>query len=410
MTGRADQRNLLLVSIDSLRADHCSYLPGGRDETPTLERLAKDGIACNRAIAPGPSTPEAMPATFTGHYPVEWASDGSTGLARTRVVIRRHMGARISLTERLARRGYQTAAFTPNPFTSRYFGFEAGFDEFQDFMGAAGSAGGMYGRVFERFLRGGSFASMARVMRNLWRREEVFKPWESYFEELEAWIDAAEEPWFAWVFLMDAHNPYLPGAAYRSQSWLAQTHGNYRFWRNDHETPFSPRVHERFTTAYRDAVRYADGFLDRAETAFAGEEPVTIVHGDHGEAFGEHGSYGHEPYLHPENVHVPLVIGGLGSREVARPVSLRRLPEIVEMASDGSAPDPLGRPFAVTRTDRGQDAAVYTEDTYYTRRGGSPGQLSTEASDLLERLLVADDTCQREHRYLVEAATEVTRA
>jgi arylsulfatase len=120
--------NIVLVTIDSLRADYCGYIDDDSTATPTLDRLAEEGLAFETAIAPGPSTPESMPAVFTGEYPID--GDENT-LAAWRDRIRRHMRTRDPLASRLSRAGYETAAFTPNPFTSRHFAFDQGFDRFQ---------------------------------------------------------------------------------------------------------------------------------------------------------------------------------------------------------------------------------------------------------------------------------------
>ncbi|WP_254538274.1 sulfatase [Halomarina litorea] len=379
-----DRPDIVLVSVDSLRADHCGFNGYHRNTTPNLDDLAGTGLVFENAVAPGPSTPESMPTVFTGHYPTKpevLRPSGVPDLTARRERIRSHMGARDTLAERLSRAGYETAAFTPNPFTSRQFGFDAGFDHFRDFMDADGSA--LYDRLFEGFLAGSSASSMARILRNVWRREEVFKPWETYADEAVAWARDAEGPYFLWVFLMDAHNPYMAGADHRTQSRLATFHANYRFWRESHETPFSPGVHDRLVRAYDDSVRYADAFLAHLLAELTGREgradPTVVVHADHGEAFGEHGTYGHEPYLYEENVRVPLVVADGSGRRVDDPVSLRRLPDLLAAlaASEGtdalveSMRDPSGPvgPLAVSDTRQGDRTMVRARDVKYVREG-----------------------------------------
>jgi arylsulfatase len=355
-----ERPNIVLVTVDSLRADYCGYVDGEIAATPTLDRLADDGLAFETAIAPGPSTPESMPAVFTGKYPVGDA-DGSD-LAVWKDLIGRHMRIRDPLPARLSRLGYETAAFTPNPFTSRFFGFDRGFDHFQDFLGASRTS--VYNRLFEGFLRGGSTSSLARVLVNFWQREEVFKPWEGYYDEIIEWAAGATEPYFLWVFLMDAHNPYIAGDDHRSQSRWDQFRANYRFWRESHETAFSSTIHDRLVTAYEDAVRYADSFLEQLRTDLGADDPVIVVHGDHGEAFGEHGTYGHESYLYPENVHVPLVVGNGPSGAIALPYSLRRLPTLVTGIATGTnaVSDSW---YAVSKSNQGNRLSVRIPDWMY---------------------------------------------
>jgi arylsulfatase len=406
--------NIVLVTIDSLRADYCGYVSEERDVTPTLTELATDGLAFERAIAPGPSTPESMPAIFTGTYPVG-ADDGRLATRRDR--IRQHMSARETLPKALSRRGYTTAAFTPNPFTSRHFGFAQGFDHFQDFMDDHHRRGRLYDRLFDGFLRGNSVLSLGRVLTNFWQHEEVFKSWERYYESVVEWVTRADEPYFLWVFLMDAHNPYMANAAHRSQPRWKQFHANLQFWRESHETSFDPVVHDRLVTAYEDAVQYADAFLERLQSDL-GDDPIIAVHGDHGEAFGEHGSYGHEPYLYDENVHVPLVVGNVDPGRVTAPYSLRHLPRLLTGIATG-ANVPEAEWYAVARSDRTRQRAVRTGSCTYLQNGRETvldtdgeerrSETALEAIEPLREIAegVAEATDERQR--LRDAAREVSR-
>lgn len=400
--------NVVLITIDSLRADYCGYVTGDFDATPTITRLANEGIAFERAIAPGPSTPESMPAIFTGKYPSLRAQGQALELPRYHASVRQHMATRQTIAERLQAIGYDTAAFTPNPFTSRHFGFDHGFDHFEDFMGASRETSELYTRLFRGFLKGDTTSSMMRILVNMWQREEVFKPWASYIDEVYDWIHEADPPYFVWLFLMDAHNPYLPSAAYRSQSRLAQFHANYRFWRESHETPFSPNVHERLVTAYRDAVQYADAGVKSVVSELENDNPLVVVHGDHGEAFGEHGTYGHEPYLYPENVHVPFVIHGAGQKRIGNPCSLRALPEVLCRGLNGSSLD-IANEFTVTQTHQGAQRAVYTRNGQFIAPNGIPFQASSREGVPVEigRVLEGFEESLSENRRLRQAAVEV---
>jgi len=327
MTGDG-RRNVVLVTVDSLRADHCGFAGYDATRTPTLDAMADDGVRFENAIAPGPSTPESMPVVLTGSFPTGDA-DGESLLAQRQAIIRRHMRARQTLAERFAQAGYDTAAFTPNPYTSRYFGFDEGFDHFEDFLG--GSRERLYRGMLDGALSGLPLGSVlpVRVLLNWARREEVFKPWTDFYGAVQAWTETAEEPYFLWVLLMDTHDPYLVPEEYRTQSQWAMYHANYRLWRQGHEPPFSDRTHDRLVTAYDDSVAFADAFLDRLRTDLEADDPLVAVHGDHGEAFGEHGTYGHHQQLYEENVHVPFVIDGWDDVTVERPVTLQQTAELL---------------------------------------------------------------------------------
>jgi arylsulfatase len=333
-----------------------------KDTTPTLDSMIEDGVMFENAIAPGPATPESMPAIFTGKWPVKRGDEPESELRARRERIRTHMQARETLPERMQRLGYTTGAFTSNPFTSRHFGFDQGFDHFEDFMDEQ-NRGQLYQRVFNGFLDESGVSSLARVFMNFWQREEVFKPWESYYDDVVEWTTEAEEPYFLWVFLMDAHNPYMSSSEYRNQSRLGEFYANFEFWRQSHETPFSDELHEKLVTAYDDSIRYSDAFLERLRGDL--EDPVVAVHGDHGEAFGEHGTYGHEPYLYRENTHVPLLVSGIQNAAYRDPVSLTALSELLVSVASGEGIEDLAGEYAISATRQGSSTAVHTSGSDY---------------------------------------------
>jgi len=326
-----------------------------------------------------------------------------SALAARRERIRAHMQARETLAERMSALGYRTAAFTPNPFTSRHFGFDAGFDRFEDFMGDSRATGNLYERVFEGFLDGDGASSLARVLLNFWQREEVFKPWETYYDEAVSWAsDAAEsdEPYFLWLFLMDAHNPYMAGDQYRTQSRWRSFHANYRFWRESHDTPFDPAVHDPLVTAYDDSIRYADACLAGLREDL--DDATLVVTGDHGEAFGEHGTYGHEPHLYDENVHVPLVVAGdeQASASVERPVSLAALPDLLARLATGDDPRDCAADWAFSETKQGDRTAVRGRNWSYL--ADRPAERNLDGSDPAGELYVGDEEREADHAELRE--------
>ena len=358
-----DRPNIVLVTVDSLRADHCGFMGYEEDTTPTMDAMAEEGLVFENAIAPGPATPESMPIMFTGEWPVDRGEDEGSELRARRERIRAHMQARETLPERIQRLGYTTGAFTPNPFTSRHFGFDEGFDHFEDFMNEQ-NRGELYQRVFNGFLDGSGASSLARVFMNFWQREEVFKPWESYYDDVVEWANEAEEPYFLWTFLMDAHNPYMSNSECRNQSRLQEFHANFEFWRQSHETPFSDEMHNKLVTAYDDSIRYSDAFLGRLQ-ADLDDDPVITITGDHGEAFGEHGTYGHEPYLYRENTHVPLVMFGVEKGTHRNAFSLAGLPELLTALAEGEEVIDVASEYAVSATRQGSQTGFYTSGPDY---------------------------------------------
>lgn len=330
-----DRPNLVLLTVDSLRADYCGFGGSERGLTPNLDRLAEEGLVFSNAITPGPSTLDALPGIFTGR-------DLVSGGGSTEELLRHHLRARDPIPRRLSRLGYETAGFTANPWTSRYFGFDEGFDYFEDFLDEHG--------ITADEAASDSTASYAlRLLRN-WRNEAgMVKSWDSFYDDVLSWIETASEPYFCWIFLVDVHMPYLPVDGFRSQSLPSTYAGNLWLYLNGHDPGALERVfRRRLRSAYADTVRYTDDRIGRFVDELDGDSVVTI-HADHGEAFGENGVYGHGPTLSEEQVHVPLLVANGPAGRVEEPFSLRRLPALLETLARRGDPAALAEPYVGTR-------------------------------------------------------------
>lgn len=399
---RGDRPNLVLVTVDSLRADHCGAYeppPGGADWdgslTPTLDELAEGGVVFERAVAPGPRTPSSVPPSFTGAFLRpgvygSWAEKTERWRER-RARIRRHMGRHRTLAERLRDRGYATAAVTANPWTTRETGFDAGFDEFTAIGEDADvEPTGLFERVVDR---------VAGTNRHGW-----LLTWQDYYADVLAASESLAEPYFLWVFLLDPHQPYVaPRRCREETTGPGSYYANYRYNRFHAFTDDLPRhLHVRLERSYRDAIRSSDGFLARLRDDLADDDPVLVVHSDHGEAFREHGVYSHRPQLYEENVRVPLVVGGgdVPPGRVAGPTSLRRLPAMLaDLADRRFDPDEHATDHVVCRTEEGERTGVRTRDWKYVRGGedwpyvrvGEPRELYDLRADPGERANLAPD-------------------
>lgn len=329
----SEQPNIVLVTIDSLRADHCGFMGYDRDTTPTLDRMAEEGIVFENAVASGVPTIASMTSVMTGEHSLASPEIGFNDEQREQVK------SRPTIAEVLSDAGYSTGALSPNPPASSYFGFDDGFDWFADFLAAdKGVLERTWNRVFQRSIRGGSLATYVRLLRNVVKREEVLRPWEDYYNRIMAWRDAIEEPYFLWVLLLEPHHPWVPPT--EDQQWSSRW-DKYRSFRHywemlnsDWEPDFNAAVRQRLLNLYDDSIRYGDAFLDRLHTDLADDDPIFVIHADHGEEFGEHGRYGHQPVLTEELIHVPLVLNNVGrSATVSTPVELRQIaPTIAELA------------------------------------------------------------------------------
>ena len=344
-------RNVVLVSLESVRADHCGYAGYDRDTTPNLDRMARAGVGFQHAVTAGGSTPASMTAVHTGEYPLTDPKDTDPGSWRAELRPKRTVASALSGA------GYRTGAFVPNAFVSSYFGFGEGFEDYRDFLPEDEDVRMAGSKTDPDTSVGEQVRTLAGNARQVLEGQTPFHKrtcWEEYYGEILDWVERNDDrPFFLWVFPEETHTPYIPPAARRdlptTVSYLFR-HASFlkKLW-VDQRSSFSltDAQRERLIAQYDDLLRYVDGFIGRLRDDLAEYDPVFVVHGDHGDGFGEHGFYEHPQALYEELIHVPLVVydaaadGGLtvdgtsgtdtdadGGRTT--PVSLRSLPATIE--------------------------------------------------------------------------------
>jgi len=263
----ADGPSLVLVTIDTLRADHVSAYGYARPTTPHLDALAAEGARFARAYAVSSTTLPSHATLFSSRYPDEHGV-GKNGLTLPADVP--------LLAERLRAHGYETAAFVSSFVVERRFGLARGFDHYDDDF------------------RGAEHTSDIRR----WEGHTLDAPYDRRAAETTeralAWLAArdGDRPYFLWVHYFDPHSPYDPPEPHR---------GAFLETRD----PASPR---RVIDLYDGDVHYADAWLGRLVAGTAGDRPLTIVTSDHGEGLWDHGWLEHGVFLYEELVRVPWVV------------------------------------------------------------------------------------------------------
>jgi len=327
-------RNIILLTYDSVRADHCSYLNYHRDTTPHLDALADSGVSYANAISPASRTNPSMSGIMTGE-PMRYSDKVSDPRHA-----RNHLARHGTIAEDLATAGYATGAFCPNAYASRYYGFDRGFNHYEDFL----FTNERYQRLWERHISDSGWFTTFRNIRNFIRRDEAFRTWDTYLDEAVTWAEEQSEPFFLWIFSLDPHYPYLTPRRHRTFSSLVDQY--YYNWKcytliDEFDTEFSERTKQKMIDIYDDSIRFADILITEIQNRLSEFNPVIIVHSDHGEAFGERGMYGHSfPYLHDENIRVPLVVSGTDKSEhVTKPASLLNLRDGMSVLQEGHTPD-----------------------------------------------------------------------
>lgn len=335
----APQRyNVLLLVLDTVRADHVSANGYGRLTTPAIDRLAAEGTNFRLAITVAPRTWQSFASILTGLYPPHHG---------VRFIFDKPLAPDIPhLATLLDARGYDTAAFDFMPFLQGLMGGR-GFDEFIDIDAAALAAAAGTEIVPAAALReAGRTIPDNLVLGAVWQ-----------------WIATREgQPFFAFVRLMATHWPYLASPDnladfdpcdgrdhdFNEGSALAGMAGRpggfrlideeayrTRFYAPEHDTKTRRHLIAHYDAALRNTDAMVGALIDRLREAGLLRNTVVVVTADHGEAFGEHGYFTHGARVHKAAMHVPLVI---------------RLPDDFPRARRGQVVDELVRVIDIMPT------------------------------------------------------------
>lgn len=284
-------RRVVLICIDTLRADAVSALGAGAEKTPNLDALAREALVFTNAVSPAPWTLPAMASILTGTSPaVHGARSPFDSLDE----------ALPTLAERLEHAGYLTAAIGHNPFFRRKFGFSQGFHEYD---------------VSPRLHLGSSFGS--KILRRLLPLHFAETAGTEDLTRLAIeWLHRnRERDFFLWLHYYDPHDPYSPPARYQPPteppSGLGRQFSRAQDIRSGNFVPSSAqRAWSR--ELYEGEVRYVDENVGKLIGALRElalyEDALIILVSDHGEEFWEHGGYEHGHTLYSEVIRVPWLV------------------------------------------------------------------------------------------------------
>jgi arylsulfatase A-like enzyme len=347
--------SILLVVVDTLRADAVSAYGAIEGTTPAFDALASAGLLYGRAYAPSPWTLPSHASLLTGFGP-----------DRHGVGIAGRMGLRaelVTLAERLANAGYQRAGCSENPLISDLFGFEKGFERF--------AAISVEGAVAEENQPGSSrFDIVDEVTAFAAKRDR-------------------KRPFFVFVNLFDPHTPYLV----REENRFVDPDVSVGdAWTPDDLKNAAYRICDRLPSTedlkilhglYLGDVAETDAKLGRIEAiarGAAGAGPLIVVAtADHGEHFGEHRLLSHEFSVRAPVLHIPLVVHGVPDAPaggIDLPVTLEDVAaSVLDWAGVEIPPEFSGRPLPIRDSvpDRSDVdlVAVYSDAT---SRGSSDGE------------------------------------
>lgn len=346
--------NILLITIETLRADHVGLTGYHRNTTPNLDRVARQGAFFRQAIAQAPFTLPSLASVMTGLTPPAHGVRNHPATLPSEVV---------TLAERLSDAGYRTAAMTRHSWLRRKSGFDQGFDEYHN-------------NKFSAALDARSL-SLAAI----------------------DWMSTpANQPFFLWLHFLDPHLPYTPGYPYSvmfhpehqedaevrhllsmtarlREDFLPSPYADLSggpyydlvmryypgnnvlydlaLWRRTRgeiffgEVRYTPQEMAEMRDLYDGALVYTDDNVGRILGALPElgieDHTVVLIAGDHGEAFGDHGLYfTHDFTLYDEVLHVPLIVRWPGhiqpGTEIQQQVRLMDIaPTVLDLAGVGAA-------------------------------------------------------------------------
>lgn len=335
--------NVLLIVMDTVRADATSLHGSARDTTPNLAAIAGRGVKFERAIATAPWTLPSHASMFTGC----WSWELSVGLDRS-------LDARYpTLAEYLGSRGYATAGFIANTvFCSTEYGLSRGFSHYEDYVDTPVGVfrSSALGWLIAKRL--GTVIDRLDVMlgvepRHPMEGDDYRKDASRINRDALRWIERQRgRPFFAFLNYLDAHDPYLlPPGKHRHFGRRPKTLADFRLLRNweEHDKrTCSPADLVMARDAYDDCVASLDEqigkLIDTLDRRGILKNTVVIITADHGEHFGEHqregrAIFGHRASVYQPEIHVPLVIIApdriAPGTSVPGAVSLRDLPATV---------------------------------------------------------------------------------
>jgi arylsulfatase A-like enzyme len=308
--------NVLIVTLDTTRADRLSAYGFQSASMPAIDRLAREGIVFQQTTTVAPLTLTAHCSLLTGLYPPHHGVRDNAD--------RPLDAAHLTLAEILHGRGFHTAAFVGAAVLAADRGLARGFDVYRD-----------------------TTASGADAQRTIRR------PGNEVVDDALRWLNGRDEsPFFLWVHLYDAHAPYRPPEPFRSQYSTDPYEGNLVFLDSQ-----------------------VGRLIQALEAHHQLKRTLIVLAGDHGESLGDHGELEHGIFLYESVLHVPLImrVPGIAPRPFAAITSLVDvMPTVLAFLRLRPIPvDGLDLTSAIRGATAPVERSVYSESLFPQRYGWS---------------------------------------
>ena len=305
--------NVILITMDTVRADHLSLYGYERDTTPNLKKLSEESTLYTHAIASGDMTLSTHASIFTGTYPRQHGAhfDPWNGCNGGRPLSDKFH----TLAEILSQKGYLTMGIVANyGFLSRFFGFDKGFQYYDQ-------------RVPVVFLGGTELYSIRQGVRNVLthfasphnfdlmfrRAEEINKEASTLFDNVKN-----NNTFFLFINYMDAHDPYIPPPSFDTLYPGKDETFTFAHYNTLHEKvlklerKITEKEYHHMVSQYDGGIAYIDfqigKLIARLKELDLYENCLIIITSDHGETFGERALMGHQVSVYQDLVHIPLLV------------------------------------------------------------------------------------------------------
>jgi arylsulfatase A-like enzyme len=343
----SDRRwNVIMVSLDTLRADRLGVYGSSKNLTPSLDRFAHRSVVFENAFTTFPNTLAAHASLFTGYHPSQHGLlvDSAARLPKTANTLAAHF----------AEQGYSTVGFTENAYVSSDLGFDVGFDRYHN--GPDGEGDELFpGVARQTFARG-----------------------------IEWLQDRPSAPFFLFLHTYEVHTPYTPTWRARQLRLKAEGmsyEGEFDTWFggmgeivfNRRERTFTPAELAQIERLYDGEVTILDEVVERflmdLKPLGLLRDTIIVFFSDHGEEFNEHGYLGHGETLHDQAIRISLIVhtpvAMARSRRITEPVSIIDVAATVAdlAALPAFAPEGPGRNLAdwIRGEQRPTVAPVFSE-------------------------------------------------
>jgi len=335
--------NLILVMVDTLRADHLSCYGAKDVETPNVCALARDGGTLFNGFSHASWTKPATATLLTSLVPTSHQTMSKEAVLPDAIQ---------TVAEVLQAHGYQTGGFVSNVNLAPSFGFAQGF--------------GTYVYLAPDYLLGAQESSSRLLLYQIARRV-YFKLVPhlrvgDFYQDSQV-VNAHAFPWleqhrssrfFMFLHYMDVHDPYFP-----------HPYDGTGIDRATHQHP-DPSMTGEMHRLYKGEIEYMDRhfgkFLDELKRLGTYDNTVIILVGDHGEEFGEHGGFWHGTTLYDEQIHVPFIVKWQKGKPLARPDERDSVVRLIDVTPTLLARAGAQAPSAMQGRDVGHDLAGRSQD------------------------------------------------